>query len=61
MAEFSAIYPDSVDFVNSTAAARVNGYLGGNGSLEQLEAELESFGLSADMQEHLRGIVTRRR
>lgn len=61
MAEFSAIYPDNVDLVNSTAAARVNGYLGGNGTVEQLEAELESLGLSPETQEHLRAIASRRR
>jgi peptide-methionine (S)-S-oxide reductase len=46
MADFSAIYPDSNEFVNSTAAARVNGYVDGYGRLETLQKELVSYGLS---------------
>ena len=44
--EFRQIYPQTRDFVASTAAARVNGYLGGYGTLEELKKELESYGLS---------------
>lgn len=51
--EFRAIYPDDADFVNSTAAARVNGYLGGYGTLEALQAEFEGLGLSPAAQEAL--------
>ncbi len=51
--EFSAIYSDVDDFVNSTAAARVNGYLGGNGTLEQLEREIDQLGLSPEGREKL--------
>ena len=51
--EFHEIYPDPEDFVNSTAAARVNGYAGGYGSLEQLYRELDSLGLSPEAQELL--------
>lgn len=57
MAEFQAIYPDADNFVNSTAAARVNGYLGSNGTLEQLEEEIDGLGLSRDAQERLREIA----
>jgi peptide-methionine (S)-S-oxide reductase len=46
MKEFSAMYPDTNGFVNSTAAARVNGYLDGYGTLEVLQEELSSLGLS---------------
>jgi len=46
MREFSAMYPEEEDFVNSTAAARINGYLDGHGTLEGLLKELPSFGLS---------------
>lgn len=42
MKEFNAIYPNDEDFVNSTAAARLNGYLGGYGKLEDLKVELGS-------------------
>ena len=44
--EISAIYPDTDDFINSTAAARVNGYVGGYGTLEGLKKHLSSLGLS---------------
>ena len=58
LGEFRAIYPDDEDFVNSTAVARVNGYLGGNGTLEALQAEIQSLGLSPEAQEKLLGIVS---
>jgi methionine-S-sulfoxide reductase len=44
--EYRAIYPDPKDFVNSTATARVNGYVSGYGELGQLQAELDRLGLS---------------
>jgi peptide-methionine (S)-S-oxide reductase len=44
--ELRAYYPVFDDFVDSTAAARLNGYLAGYGDAESLYAELESFGLS---------------
>jgi methionine-S-sulfoxide reductase len=53
MAEFEAIYPAEGDFIDSTAAARVNGYLGGHGSLANLRAEVETLGLSPAGQEKL--------
>jgi len=48
MAEFSAIYPedDDDDFVSSTAAARVNGYLAGYGTCQGLREQVDSLGLS---------------
>jgi peptide-methionine (S)-S-oxide reductase len=52
--EFSAMYPDGGDFAGSTAAARVNGYLGGNGTCEQLQEELDSLGLSSASQDKLK-------
>lgn len=54
LSEFEAIYPNALDFVNSTAAARVNGYLGGHGTLASLEAEVGDLGLSPAAQEVLR-------
>jgi methionine-S-sulfoxide reductase len=44
--EYRAIYPDLWDMVDSTAATRVNAYLYGEGSAEQLQAELDGLGLS---------------
>jgi hypothetical protein len=54
MEEFRAMYPDDRQFMNSTAAARVNGYLGGYGSRQRLEKEVEGWGLSPQAQQELR-------
>jgi peptide-methionine (S)-S-oxide reductase len=54
MQELAAIYPNIDDFVASTAAARVNGYLGGYVSREQLDKEIGQLGLSSDGQQTLR-------
>ena len=51
--EFEAIFADPLEFVNSTAAARVNGYVGGHGTSEQLEEEVETLGLSPEGQQAL--------
>lgn len=45
-AELRRYYPQMRDFVDSTAAARLNGYLARHGSQAQLRAELEGLGLS---------------
>lgn len=45
-AELTGLYPDHQDLVDSTAAARLNGYVGGYGSSEQLERELDSLGIN---------------
>jgi methionine-S-sulfoxide reductase len=58
--EFRAIYPDPSDLAQSTAAARINGYLGGYGTLEQLEAEIDSYGLSSTGRDRLLSILSRR-
>jgi peptide-methionine (S)-S-oxide reductase len=42
---FKDIYPTDVDFVASTAAARINGYLGGYGKNSELEKDLREAGL----------------
>jgi len=52
MEEFRAIYPDD-GWVDSTAAARVNGYLAGYGSQSELSAGLDSLGLSPEAGERL--------
>lgn len=44
--ELRAIYPNEADFVNSTAAARLNGYLDGYGEAKQLANEIDKLGLS---------------
>jgi len=59
MSELRAIYPETQAFVNSTAAARLNGYVGGNGTLQDLASELDQLGLSHLAQEVLRTIVAK--
>ena len=59
LAEFTAVYPTTADLIASTAVARVNGYLGGFGTLEQVQAELESLGLSPAGQQVVLAYVSR--
>ncbi len=51
--EFQALYPRAIDFVNSTAATRVNAYLDGHGSAAALQTEVERLGLSPAGRKHL--------
>ena len=51
--EMTAIYPDINDFVNSTAVARVNGYLNGKRDIEILKQEIDSYGLSPAAKQRL--------
>jgi len=44
------------ELVDSTTAARLNGYVAGWGTTERLEAELEAFALSEDGATHLRDL-----
>ena len=46
--ELQAIYPQIQDLVDSTAAARINGFAAGHGNLDELRAEIDDYGLSAD-------------
>jgi peptide-methionine (S)-S-oxide reductase len=46
MKDFNTIYPATQDFISSTAVARINGYVGGYGTLENLQKTINSFGLS---------------
>lgn len=57
MKDFNAMYPNIEDFINSTAAARVNGYVNGLGTLEGLKKDLNSFGLSPQANKALLSIV----
>lgn len=45
-AELTRIYPRAADFVASTAVSRINGYLGGYGTRDQLRKEIDQLGLS---------------
>jgi peptide-methionine (S)-S-oxide reductase len=54
---FRLMYPKERDFINSTAAARVNGYLAGYGTYADLTRELDSLGLSERAGKKLLDIV----
>jgi methionine-S-sulfoxide reductase len=57
MKEFSVMFPDTNDFIASTAAARANAYVAGYGTLAALHEELSSFGLSPVANEKLLDIA----
>lgn len=52
--------PLEEDFTNSTVTARLNGYIGGFGTENQLERELDSFALSDRAEKYIRERVSRR-
>lgn len=59
MAEFRQMYPRWDDFVNSTAAARLNGFTSGYGEASLLNAELDTYGLSDSGKQALQTIAQR--
>jgi peptide-methionine (S)-S-oxide reductase len=59
MKEFKAIYPDIEDIIMSTAAGRINGYLGGYGSADILQEQIDSYGLSEKGKSRLLEIAGR--
>ncbi len=54
VAELRGFYPEPADFVASTAAARINGFVGGHGTAEQLDEIVGELGLSASGEALLR-------
>lgn len=58
--ELTRIYPLQRDLVDSTAAARLNGYAGGYGGPEQLSREIDSLGLSPEGRKKLEMLVHRK-
>lgn len=56
-AAFRRIYPDERAFAASTAAARVNGYLGGHGGPARLAEEIGGLGLEGEARMALEKIV----
>ena len=56
--EIKRHYPSTTDLIRSTAAARLNGYVGGFGTLAALQAEIHSLGLTAAGRSRLLSIVT---
>ena len=57
--ELYSIYPDPGDLLNSTAAARLNGYIGGFGDEATVLSQLDKLGLSEAGREEVRLIVKR--
>lgn len=57
--ELRDYYPNFSDFVNSTVAARLNGYIGGDGGQKLLQEELDQYGLSVKAQKTLTEMVNR--
>ena len=59
MAEIKAIYTKPDDWINSTAAARLNGYMAGYGNAEVLRKQIDRLGLSASGQQKLSQLTAR--
>ncbi|GJM15518.1 MAG: methionine sulfoxide reductase [Thermodesulfobacteriota bacterium] len=57
--EYRTMYPSLGDIVNSTSAARVNGYIGGYGNARQFEEIFSQLGLSDDRQDLLKNIINK--
>jgi len=55
--ELVGMYPHHQSLVDSTAAARINGYIGGHGNKDQLLREIERLGLSTAGRDTLTGFV----
>ena len=51
MKSFLAMYPKFKDFIDSTAAARLNGFAAGYGTKAMFEQEKDSYGFSLDALE----------
>jgi peptide-methionine (S)-S-oxide reductase len=60
MGNMRAAYPADQDLIDSTAAARLNGYLGGYGTIGQLQGEMAGLGLTASARQHLLETMGRR-
>ncbi len=54
-----ALYPDFDAFVDSTTAARVNGYIGGYGTREQFEEDLQAMELPEGTADAVRQAASR--
>ena len=59
-AEMTRIYPRHLDFIDSTAVARLNGYAGGHGSRAQFQQDIDRLGLSDAGKQALTEMVERR-
>jgi peptide-methionine (S)-S-oxide reductase len=55
--EFKTIFPDDAALMSSTAAARANGFLAGDGEPAFAKTEIEKLGLSPEARAQLRAAV----
>jgi peptide-methionine (S)-S-oxide reductase len=58
--EVRTIYPATDDFINSTAAARLNGYLAGHGTVATVKEALPDLGLSPEANKRILNIVEKK-
>ena len=58
--DLTRCYPAARALTDSTAAARLNGYLGGHGSWAQLQREVDGLGLRGETRSQLVALVRRR-
>ena len=49
---------NSVEVMNSSVAARLNGYVGGHGSLKQFEAEVDELKITEAQADMVRKIIS---
>lgn len=59
LAEIRRHYPDGAGLIGSTAAARLNGYVGGYGTKKMLAAEIDALGLTSTGRARLLSLVTK--
>ena len=59
MQQYKGLFTTEDDFTDSTAVTRVNGYIGGNGTSEQLEREGPELGLSEEALDALKAILNK--
>lgn len=57
--EYRKYYPDFQGFIDSTATAKVNGYIAGYGKLPKLLIDLPKFGLSNTSGQRLMQLLER--
>lgn len=60
MKQYKGLFPTEDAFTDSTTVARVNGYLGGNGTTRQLEKEAPELGLNENAIDALRDLLRKR-
>jgi len=60
MDQYKGLFPNQDAFTDSSAVARVNGYLGGHGTTNQLEREASELGINTEAIDALRNILKKK-